>query len=780
MTSSPGVRDVAGGEEPVVCETSRGNMYVTVVGIDRYRAWSSLQRAVSDARGARDAFVKLGFKEFRPALFDDAATGAALQRLVTDELRALGNEDSLVVFFAGHGHTVTTPYPDHTVSKRGYLVPVDAEPPGTTSVGTLVSLDNWLHDLAHLPPKHILVVIDACHSGIALNPVIRWRGEDIRTSEPLARLRARRSRRIITSALDNELAMDGGPIEGHSLFTGCLIEALTGGLQAKTGQRTVTGSEIALHVQRRVSSFPASRQTPDFGALELDNRGELVIDLGRSEPAETAQHHGVDTILPVKTGTRRPGSSGGFSEPARSGVDSIQPRRAKTDPALAALAPDKVHSAAPAMETQRAPAVVSPAPSSPIQPPGNAGDPRSAAPAGLGQGAPVTGSASETATSPGIQATGSSATAQDERPRSSDRAPTRLSPAEMAFATALDRHHAARQRGTRVLSLVTADPMTGMTGWASWAAARGSLTLVTEATGLGAATASLLGQMPWLRILCAARRRLAEVASLDLAAVDAALDVRSPSDREAWIDEVAGHDVHARVAGWLLSMVREPWGRVPDLGAAPVQGSDLLAALCDIAAPIAILLHHAEPTAAWLERAIETAAELVESLPGRAIAVNAPGELAASVLRGRFESRAMALARQGEVPLAARAPRAPDPARRRAAQALHAALSKDPRTAGLFEPAVQVPTHDRDRTVVVDLIARDALLAVEIDDWYLFRDPQAYARGRAKDIWLERAQFFVMRFLVEDVDERIGQTMDEIAIALAGRRASGSFVEDAK
>jgi uncharacterized caspase-like protein len=247
-------------------------MYVAVVGIDRYRAWSKLQRAVSDARGARDTFVRLGFKEFRPPLFDEAATGAALRRLVTDELCALGSEDSLVVFFAGHGHTVTKSYPDGTIAKRGYLVPVDAEPPGT-SVGALVSLEHWLHDLAHLPPKHILAVIDACHSGIALNPVIRWRGEDVRMSEPLAKLRARRSRRIITSALDSELAMDGGPIAGHSLFTGCLIEALTGGLQAKTGQRSATGSEIALHVQRRVSSFPASRQTPDFGALELDNRG---------------------------------------------------------------------------------------------------------------------------------------------------------------------------------------------------------------------------------------------------------------------------------------------------------------------------------------------------------------------------------------------------------------------------------------------------------------------------------------------------------------------------
>jgi very-short-patch-repair endonuclease len=788
MTSSPSVRDVEGADEPFVRETSRGSTYVAVVGIDRYRAWSKLQRAVNDARGARDVFVKLGFKEFRPALFDEAATGTAMQRLVTDELRALGSEDSLVVFFAGHGHTVTTPYPDGTVTKLGFLVPVDAEPLGV-GVGALVSLDNWLHHLAHLKAKHILVVIDACHSGIALNPVIRWRGEDVRTSEPLDKLRARRSRRIITSALDNELAMDGGPIEGHSLFTGCLIEALTGGLRAKTGQRSATGSEIALHVQRRVSSFPTSHQTPDFGALELDNRGELLIDL--SESPATTQRHGVDSILPVKRG---PGSSAGVSESSRlsgdavrtrtpsaaSGVDSIQSRRAKTDPSAATLVPDKAYSPSPANASERPPAEDVRLPRGPAEMPAGADAQVAAVPAASAQPASEAGKARTQASGAGIRTTGAEAIRPAENKPSSDRTPNRVSPAELAVVAALDRHQAARQRGIRVLSFVTADPMTGMTGWASWAASRGHLTLATEATGLGTVTASLLGQMPWLRILRVARSRVAEVAKLDLNAVDAALDARSSSDREAWIDEVAGHEVHARVSGWLLSMVREPWGRVPDLGAAPVQGGALLAALCEIAAPIAILLHHPEPTAAWLERAIETAADLVEFLPGRAIAVAAPGELAASVLRGRSESRALVLVRQGEVPLTARAPRVTDPARSRAVSALHGALARDPRTAGLFEPTVRVPTHDRDRAVVVDLIARDALLAVEIDDWYLFRDPQAYARDRAKDMWLSRAQFFVMRFLVEDVGERIGQTVDEIAIALAGRRASGSFVEDAK
>jgi len=105
-------RDVTSAREPGKPGAGAGEMYVAVIGIDRYRAWGRLHNAVRDAEGARDAFVALGFKAIGPQLFDEAATGAALRRLVTDDLRGLGTSDSLVLFFAGHGYTTTMTYPD--------------------------------------------------------------------------------------------------------------------------------------------------------------------------------------------------------------------------------------------------------------------------------------------------------------------------------------------------------------------------------------------------------------------------------------------------------------------------------------------------------------------------------------------------------------------------------------------------------------------------------------------------------------------------------------------
>lgn len=276
-------RDVVPMDDPVSHEDDDGRSCIAVIGIDRYRSWHRLNNAVNDARAALSLFMQLGFEQIHAPLFDEAATGNALRRLVTDDLGELSSNDSLVLFFAGHGHTGTQAYPDGVSVKKGYIIPVDGDaadgdrPSGRA--GTWLRLDNWLSDVAHLPVRHLLVILDACHSGIALSSLIQWRGKEVVSAARYGQLRTRRSRRIITSALDNELAMDNGPAPGHSLFMGCLIEGLTGGLMAHTGDSLVTGTEIGRYVQRRVVDYPHSQQTPSFGALELDNQGELFVRL---------------------------------------------------------------------------------------------------------------------------------------------------------------------------------------------------------------------------------------------------------------------------------------------------------------------------------------------------------------------------------------------------------------------------------------------------------------------------------------------------------------------
>ena len=184
-----------------------GRNIIVAIGIDRYRSWCPLANAVGDASGARALFQRLGFQEVVPPLLDEGATGVALRKLVSDDLKALRADDSLVLFYAGHGGAQTHDRGGKRI-KTGYLIPIDAE---RDRVWTWIDLEGWLRSVSLLPPRHILVILDACHSGIALDPGIKWRDLGPSDSAPSAALHARCSRRVITSALDEELALDQGP-----------------------------------------------------------------------------------------------------------------------------------------------------------------------------------------------------------------------------------------------------------------------------------------------------------------------------------------------------------------------------------------------------------------------------------------------------------------------------------------------------------------------------------------------------------------------------------------
>lgn len=255
---------------------SPGRRVIAAIGVDRYDHpyWSTLNNAVNDARGVVAMLEQLGFELATPPLYDAAATYKAIWSLSTDgELTTLDEADSLIVFYAGHGTTRTQKVGRKQI-KTGYLLPADAD----NTYGSWIELEAWLSNISKLPPRHVLVIIDACESGVALSPLIKWRNIRPLKRSPLAALMERDSRRIITSALDDQHAMDGGPLHGHSLFTGCLLEALRFGV-GEVDRREITGSELGQHLRNRVISYPGSRQTPDFGAFDLDERGELVMPI---------------------------------------------------------------------------------------------------------------------------------------------------------------------------------------------------------------------------------------------------------------------------------------------------------------------------------------------------------------------------------------------------------------------------------------------------------------------------------------------------------------------
>src|SRR4028119_2099777 len=259
--------------EPV----KQGRSLVVTIGINEYVHWQKLKNAVQDAIGLQQTLIdKLGFSAPIPPLLDEDATKAAIASLIDDRLREeLQEDDNLVLFFAGHGHTRIDNVGGKVVGETGFIVPVEARGP-KEYWSDYIQIDPLLQSISRLPARHILVILDSCHSGFALGEAMRIYKSANRYEKDLS---SRISRKVITSARREQLALDCGPIPGHSLFTGTLIDGFNWGKADLDGNGLITSSELGLFIQQQVAQASQSNQTPDFGSFDLDDRGEMVISL---------------------------------------------------------------------------------------------------------------------------------------------------------------------------------------------------------------------------------------------------------------------------------------------------------------------------------------------------------------------------------------------------------------------------------------------------------------------------------------------------------------------
>ena len=112
---------------------------------------------------------------FAPAdikvLFDEQATYAGVRSALTTWLRdGVGPNDRVLVYFSGHGTRVPDPRPEKAGQVDDALVLNDvrkATVNGKAGLSHVLFGYEFGEALAAVPSKHILVLVDACHSGTA-------------------------------------------------------------------------------------------------------------------------------------------------------------------------------------------------------------------------------------------------------------------------------------------------------------------------------------------------------------------------------------------------------------------------------------------------------------------------------------------------------------------------------------------------------------------------------------------------------------------------------------
>jgi very-short-patch-repair endonuclease len=153
-----------------------------------------------------------------------------------------------------------------------------------------------------------------------------------------------------------------------------------------------------------------------------------------------------------------------------------------------------------------------------------------------------------------------------------------------------------------------------------------------------------------------------------------------------------------------------------------------------------------------------------------------PGESRARLVRRGAAARLLSLFDEAVSALGELDPESCEPAeveraRSAAERFLYEQLEALHETAGLFRlnQSLGFP-FGPDRAIEVDLAAESLNLAVEIDGYYHFQNPDSYRRDRRKDMELQKHGYLVVRVLAEDVVCRLEEVLETILAAVAFRR----------
>jgi Caspase domain len=239
------------------------NSWALVIGINSYAQASPLTYACNDANViASELIDRFNFpKENVTILLDDKATRQAVISSILRFVETAGEDDRIIMFYAGHGCTRTGRH-----GEVGYLVPWDGD---KDDLSSLIRWDELTRNSELIPAKHMLFIMDACYGGLALA-----RALPPGSSRFVGDMLSRYTRQVLTAGKADELVADsGGPRPGHSVFTGHLLEALTGASIPADG--VLSANAIMAYVYDRVAKDPNSRQSPHFGFIDGD--GDLMF-----------------------------------------------------------------------------------------------------------------------------------------------------------------------------------------------------------------------------------------------------------------------------------------------------------------------------------------------------------------------------------------------------------------------------------------------------------------------------------------------------------------------
>ena len=225
---------------------------VLLVGMSTYRtsSWPALQ-SMRDVRRLQRLFLDRGVAPDAITIIDPQPASA--QELESDlvrfgqSLEQQHRSARVIVYVAAHGFTS---------GGMGYIVPPNAPDPRVDPVGFRISalpMSTLLARVAELPSHSLLLIVDACFSGLALESLPRER-----FPHPTSGAGDERIMQVVTAGTSGQSVSDDG------VFAELIATGLTGAADLNL-DGWISGTELGMYLRLRTSESTGGRQTPRFG-----------------------------------------------------------------------------------------------------------------------------------------------------------------------------------------------------------------------------------------------------------------------------------------------------------------------------------------------------------------------------------------------------------------------------------------------------------------------------------------------------------------------------------
>lgn len=263
--------------------TARSTLHILSVAVDNYdlgtSGFKALPGAIAGAKEVERFFLeeekstKRSYQAIRiwPGVYDHDATREKVRQRLADLAKEVKKNDVVFLFFSGHGIVPAG-------QEMFYFAPVDMRGPSPEDQrDTGLSTAMLAEAIRKLPVNRVVLIIDACQSGGAIESLAKIAEVKARVEESRAQIEnrekaARRNRRvgvyIIAAATPLQEAVQ--PKAGNGALVSTLLETLRDGQSAS---REIWIRDLVNHIEQRlpeVSAKIGQRHTPMIVSIGVD------------------------------------------------------------------------------------------------------------------------------------------------------------------------------------------------------------------------------------------------------------------------------------------------------------------------------------------------------------------------------------------------------------------------------------------------------------------------------------------------------------------------------